>query len=209
MILQNRDREILKLCLEQQFLLSEHLEPMFSTYKQLRRRVTELKAQNYIKEDERGLLTKKNLIRLTHKGKTIALESGAINVSYLKNISPNLITHDALVTSVRLRLQGFWNAKFIPERAIQMEGVCPLPDGLFAFPTGKVIALEVENSDKGKTRFLKGLERWNTQSSLFFILYVCSNPTLELVVRHYLSLSSVNQPMGVAFRPPIYYSHFK
>jgi hypothetical protein len=96
----------------------------------------------------------------------------------LRRLNANTLIHDALVTSARLKLAQFWNAKFIPERAIKPKDFPEIPDGIFYFKSGKGVAIEVENSDKGRFRFLKLLSRWKFHPSMGAILYIASNPTL-------------------------------
>jgi hypothetical protein len=105
--------------------------------------------------------------------------------------------HDSLVTSARLRLSQFWDAEFVPERAIKVRDFPEVPDGIFFFRSGKGIALEVENSDKGRTRFLRLLERWREVPKVVFVLYVASHPKLFQILKSYIRSGPQDQPIGV------------
>jgi hypothetical protein len=84
----------------------------------------------------------------------------------LRRLNPKILDHDAKVTSARLRILQLWNATFVPERAIKAKDFPEIPDGIFFFPSGRGVALEIENSDKGRARFLRLLERWKDTPSI-------------------------------------------
>src|SRR4051812_42561918 len=108
MILQSRDRKILRKCYEQQFLLMEHVSQYFYQAKSMResyRRVQEMEAAGLIRREEIPVLGGKKLIRLTKLGIAIALENNAVEVPQGKRLDLTTLSHDSMVTHVRLRLE--------------------------------------------------------------------------------------------------------
>jgi hypothetical protein len=96
-------------------------------------------------------------------------------------------------------LQRLWDGHFIPERLIKDHGIDTIPDGLFVFPSGRAIAIEVENSDKGPSRFIRLAERWMDapSSTVIFVLYVASQKNISRSLERYLPRLPENPPMGV------------
>lgn len=198
MILQERDRRILRLCYEQQFVLTEHVEAFFSgSYRACRKRIQELVDSLYLHEELTSALGKKRIYRVTKLGAQVALETHACPVGQARVLQPATLVHDAIVTSVRIRLESFWNAQFICERAIKGKEYRQIPDGLFVFPSGKAIAIEVENSDKGRSRFSQNLNRWRDTQNVLFVLFIATNDSLSHSIQTCLGNAPQGRPMGV------------
>ncbi len=198
-ILQDRDRRILKLCYEQQFLLTEHVEKFFpnASYRACRMRVQELVKGNFLFEELTSTLGRKPIYRTTRTGAGVALESGATPHTPVRNLQLATLVHDSIVTSVRQRLEECWDAHFVCERAIKGKEYRQIPDGLFFFKSGKGIAIEVENSDKGRSRFIHLMNRWKDIPGIIFVLYVATQDTLFESIKKYLPSGPKEQPMGV------------
>jgi hypothetical protein len=198
-ILQERDRKILKLCYEQQFLMTDHVEKYFSnaSYRACRMRVQELVEGSFLREELTSTLGRKPIYRTTKTGTIIALENGATPHTPIKNLQLATLVHDAIVTSVRQRLEDYWDAQFICERAIKGNEYKQIPDGIFFFKSGKGIAIEVENSDKGRSRFIRLLSRWKEVPGILFVLYVATNDFLFESIKKHLKQAPTEQPMGV------------
>jgi hypothetical protein len=145
-----------------------------------------LKKAGFVTQEYHPVFGKYSLVRLTSLGSQIAEEFQTLKVAPVRKLNPNTLVHDALVTSARLKLSLYWNAKFIPERAIKPKEFPEIPDGIFYFRSGKGIAIEIENSDKGRFRFQKLLSRWKFHSSLGAILYIASNSPLFQTLCGYL-----------------------
>ncbi len=198
--IQTRDRKILKLCYEQQFILTEQVKRYFAndSYKECRRRIDELKQAGYLKNEITPILGKTEILRLTRIGRELAKEGTPFHVTELKKLRLVTLTHDAVVTEARLRLEAIWSlATFVPERAIKKNQFRQIPDGLFLFPSGNSIALEIENSDKGKTRFIKILKRWSDVPKVVFVLFIATHPILFESIKKWLPEGPKDQPMGV------------
>lgn len=197
--LQDRDKRIIRLCYEQQFILTEHAEKFFAgaSYRACRRRVQELADARYIREEPSASLGRKTVYRVTRLGTAVALESGATAIPQAGALQLATLVHDAVVTSVRLRLEEFWNARFVCERAIKGKEYREVPDGIFFFPSGRGIAIEVENSDKGRTRFLRLLQRWKDTPQIAFVLYVATSRELFEGIKRFLEHAPKDRPMGV------------
>lgn len=198
-MLQERDKAILRLCYEQQFVLTEHIETYFSqvSYQACRKRITELVSAFYLREELTQVLGKKPIYRVTKLGAAVALENGALPVGQARVLQATTLVHDSIVTSVRLRLQSFWDAKFTCERAIKGSEYRQIPDGIFTFRSGKGIAIEVENSDKGRNRFIGLLRRWRDTPHISFVLYVATNDSLFESIQKWLAHGPKEKPLGV------------
>lgn len=198
--LQGRDRELLRVCAEQQFLTLGQVRSFFSgsqLKRSARRRVAALRAAGLIRWCESPLGERQPILRVTSKGLSLAEDAGAALVKPRRHLPAATFIHDALVTSVRLRLQTFWKATFIPECAIR-EGEFPvIPDGVFAFTSGVAIALEVENSLKHKKRFVRLAQRWKDADSILAVLYVAKDETLRARLQSFITSAGVNKPLGL------------
>lgn len=212
-LLQKRDREILRLCYEQQFLFTDHVLGLFKnrSYRECRRRIAELRQAGFLREELASVLGRRPVLRLTQLGTQAAIEGGGSLVPQTKRLQPATLLHDAYVTGVRVRLEEFWpSARFIPERAIKKSEYRQIPDGIFTFPSGRGVAIEVENSDKGRTRFIQLMERWRDVGQIILVLYVATSDSLYQTVQRYLEAGPKDQPMGVVSwnvlstgRPPV------
>jgi hypothetical protein len=196
--LQKRDYDILRLCYDQRFLVREHLSPFFGSHHSAPyRRLKELESAHLMKRDYFPSVGRNYIARLTRLGERKVEDRFGIEFPPMKAMNLNNLAHDNLVTSARLRLAQLWDASFVPERAIQAKEYPEIPDGIFFFQSGKGIALEVENSDKGRTRFINRLERWRSASSISFILYVTPHRHLFKILSRYLQAAPAEQPIGV------------
>lgn len=200
MRIQERDKRILELCYEQQFLTLRQIKRFFFSNcapQNARKRVLELQEAGFLKREFNPVLGTKSLVRLDRLGVELIESQQPNRLNQNRIIRVGTLLHDELVTSVRLRLAERWNAKFVPERFIKKSGLPQIPDGLFYFPSGNAIAIEIENSDKGRTRFLTLLERWRDLQDIIFVLFVASRTELVPILKSYLSSGPKDQPLGL------------
>jgi DNA-binding MarR family transcriptional regulator len=198
-MLQKRDRELLRLTYEQQFLsvgqAHQFVYPdVAARIKQ--RRIFELERAGLIRRERGFGADRAGIIRLTQSGIKIAEIDRCERVPQLRKISAQTFFHDALVTSVRLRLAQFWGARWIPERLIKAESFAHIPDGVLVFPTGSIIAIEIENSPKGPKRFREIQERWRA-NPVKLCLYVASSEHMHRVLKKYLEAGPRDLPFGL------------
>lgn len=171
--LQPRDREILRCCYEQQFLMYEQIERFFSA-NNANRRILKLKQAGLLYSDKSAALLKQHLLRLTPAGLSIARGESPYDVPQSKKVDLLTLTHDRIVTDVRLRLRELWDGIWIPERALK-DKYTRIPDGLFQFDdTGKTVAVEIENSTKGQARFLTIMNEWARAEGVHIVLYIAT-----------------------------------
>jgi DNA-binding MarR family transcriptional regulator len=178
--IQKRDVEILRICHEQQFLTREHFRTFFNTHQSAAdRRLRKLIQADFIQIEFHPQWGREPILRLTRNGYYLAKKNHTLPEMGYPKLNLSCLIHDALVTSVRLRLSQFWSAHFVPERAIKnQQSAFEIPDGIFYFPSGRGIAIEIENSNKGKFRLLKLLDRWKAQPQIAAVLYVASTQEL-------------------------------
>jgi hypothetical protein len=193
MILQERDHGILGLCYQQQFLTVDQVSEFCfgGNSVEAYRRIAELEKSGLLRKEENSLVARFKLLRLTRLGTQIAEQKTLTKIPQRKGIAASRIIHDSIVTSARLRLMQLWQGVWIPERALKKEVYRELPDGIFLFRSGKKVAVEVENSLKGRARFLKRLEGWKG-SDIFLVLYIATNPELDLSLKALLKDAPAN-----------------
>ncbi|MEK6705769.1 MAG: hypothetical protein AABZ06_08270 [Bdellovibrionota bacterium] len=188
MILQERDKKILKICYEQQFLLSEQVHRYFFKDRKpqaMRHRLLMLERAGYIKRKPESTLDGKRLIRITRTGLRAITERIVIPVSQVNKPDVRTLRHDTVVTSVRLRLSEIWTGHWLPERVIKAEDFPQIPDGIFIFPSGKKVAIEVENTPKPRARFFEIMERWR-KVDVKLILYVATTQNIFRIIQRML-----------------------
>lgn len=203
MILQVRDREILSCIYEQRFLLMHHVENYFFKNKspaKARERILELGKSGFICKETNPILGNRKCIRLTQLGIQVVEEFHALILKQKRNLDFRTLNHDAIVSSVRLRIKQLWDGVWIPESALKIQEYPQIPDGVIVFPSRRKIAIEVENSAKGKERFLSLLNRWKSVD-IFLVLFVVTQPVLFQVIRKNLSVDSSGLPFGVVQWP--------
>lgn len=201
MILQKRDRELLLLCYEHRFLVGDVVREFFfaGNYYLARRRLRLLLEHKLLRETNNPGLSKSRILTLTPAGYRIAQSETKHVIRGSTRTGRATFFHDQLVTAVRLRLARFWSATFVPELALkQTEFNGEIPDGIFEFSSGAKIAIEVENSDKGKGRFQRLAARWAKYPDILLVLYVASSRSLYGCLKRYLeTLGSEAQPLGL------------
>lgn len=188
MILQERDRRILQLCYEQGFLTVEHLHRGFfpgagmgAAY----RRVRELEAGGLLRRSRVSVLSGQQVILPTPTGVEIARGLSACEVPVRKKPLLHTLDHDALVTSVRLRLQeiyGVATSTWVPEGHLKRKGGEQVPDGVLYLGPTQQIYVEVENSIKGGKRLVSILDQYRRNSARIPVLYVAASSTIERVL---------------------------
>lgn len=198
-LLTERDKGILRLCYEQQFLLRDHLEPFFEgcSIRRINFRLQQLIDGGYLRREHYPELGLQSIYRLTSVGIKLTQDLNPRTRRYLSKINSTTLFHDALVTSCRLKFSKIWTAQFHPERELKESEFPEIVDGLWRFQSGKFVALEVECSDKGRKRFLRRLHNLGRIESITLILYVVPNERMLSIVRTYLKDSPSEQPSGV------------
>ncbi len=197
--LQKRDYDILQCCYEQKFLLLGHVERFFFTgcaTQNARQRVLELEKSGLLRIQTSPVFGRKKILRLTQDGKGLSLSQTDHKLPYLKTLDTKTLSHDAFVTTVRLRLSELWDGIWIPELALKGHEYADIPDGVFLFNSGKKVLVEIENSLKGKSRyrelFLK-LEKLK----IFFCLYVATEDYVFNSLKRLIEVYPKNIPLGL------------
>lgn len=199
MKLQQRDLEILCCCYEQQFLTIEQIEGFYfksAHGNKARERVRELSKAGLVRTEKSQLASIGKIVRLTKAGEKLAAANVALAVPQARKLDLATLMHDSIVTSVRLRLRELWDGRWIPERALRDKYEI-IPDGIVQFESGFSIAVEIENSLKGKARFLGLIETWSKVESVSLILYVATSRQLERLIHGYLQERSVEKMFGL------------
>ena len=197
--LQSRDRHLINLTYEQQFLgVAQAHEFILSgmVLREKQRRIQELERAGFIRRERSLGCDRSGIIRLTKSGIKLAEINRTERIPQLRKISIQTLHHDSIVTAVRLRLAQLWNATWIPERLIKADDYPQVPDGILVFPSGTTLAIEVENSPKGPKRFREIQERWRS-NPIKLCLYVASSDVMFRIVKNYLELGPKDLPFGL------------
>ncbi len=208
---QIRDQGILDTCYEQNFLMIDQIRRYFFKGLSARRARQRLKilVNHGLIRREYGMDSDR-FVRLTSSGVKRAEQGRGILIPQRKKLDANTFHHDACVTAVRLRLNELWLGKWLPEALLKSESFPHIPDGVWIFPSGKQIAIEVENSPKGPDRFHKIQARWRNSSALL-VLYVTTSNEMHRIVKSYLETGPQDLPFGLvtlddleAGKPPVW-----
>ena len=191
MKLQPRDRKILGLIYDHGFVLQRHVLRLFPNYTETRRRINELKRAGWLSEELSHVTYGKEL-RLTKKGRLVAEADSPYRFPQIKFLNPHYYFHDSFVISTRMRLEELWNGTWIPEKSYRGHQK-EVPDGIFLFPSGKKIYVEVENSMKSRARFLAKHSRYNDHAALL-ILYVTTQKIVLNGIKSFIKRN--NNPMA-------------
>jgi hypothetical protein len=190
MILQERDRKILQLCYEQGFLTVEHLHRGFFSKAGMGaayRRVRELEAGGFLRRSKVSVLSGQSMILPTVSGVGIARAISEFEVPVRKRPLLHTLDHDALVTSVRLRLCELYvdsSPVWTPEGHLKRQGGELIPDGLLRLTRGRTMVVEVENSQKSKKRIVSILDHHVKNHSDKLVVYVAANRTIEACLQN-------------------------
>ncbi|HAR41852.1 MAG TPA: hypothetical protein DCS07_04360 [Bdellovibrionales bacterium] len=193
----SRDEELLKCCYEHNFLLFEHVADGFfegKTYQSGWNRIRDLRGLGLISCESNAALGQRKVLRLTKQGEKYVQHLDPMPVRQKEALSLATFEHDVLLLSVRQRLMKLWDGKWIPEGALKKQDFIEVPDGIVVFSSGKRIAIEVERTPKGKTRFMGLLDRWR-KIDVLMVLYVVDSPKMFSILKSYLR----EGPTDVAF----------
>ena len=191
--IQKRDKKILTLIYEHSFLLRAHIRRLFPNDAETRRRIIELKNNHYIREVPSPIACSGQVIRLTQHGIRFVEEYYPTRIEQIRHLSPTKHQHDSHVIHVRLRLEELWNGNWIAENLLPRARE-EIPDGIFVFPSGKRIFIELENSLKSRKRFL---DRLYVFKEKILVLYIASSPTLERSLKRYLKSAESLPPLAL------------
>ena len=110
MILQERDRSLLQVCSEHQFLMFEHVEHFFfpdASARRARERLLELERAGLIRREKPISVADRTVIRVTPEGQRLVAPQTRKNVQ-IRKLDLSTLEHDAHVASLRLRLAQLW-----------------------------------------------------------------------------------------------------
>lgn len=185
---QDRDYTILRICHEQGFLTIDQVNQYIfqnCAYQITTRRIRELENVGLLKSELTPVFGNKKILRLSSVGHKVLREQIPALARHQRPLPLATMFHDHFVTSLRLRLENLWDGNWIPERHLKSTGFPQIPDGVFRFPSGIEIALELENSDKGRRRFNSLQMRWKN-TKVILVLYVVTHDLLFNRILTYL-----------------------
>ena len=185
MIITERDTEILKMCLEQKFLLLRHIAKKFfpdslSMYKVPARRVNLLMRQGYLKavkprvgHDTLYLTTAKGVKHL----KSLDLSNG---LRPLDGVDLKIYEHDVWVTDTRIILERSPGLIWTPERVLKHKTERrKVPDGLADDGRENSFVIEIERTLKSKRYYERVLiDTWVKNEGISAFLYLVGKKSM-------------------------------
>lgn len=196
---QERDNRILRLSYEQRVLTA----PMIRKFifrdideRAYRRRLLLLEKAGLIRLDQRVQYYGNRLVQLTRAGRIVVESALGIRIPQTQKLDLNTLLHDAAVTTVRLRLEELWDGRWLPESLLKSEELRQIPDGLWLFPNGNRVAVEVERTPKGPTRFHELQSRWRGVR-VRIVLVVAMGEAMEQQARKYIETGPADLPFGL------------
>ena len=186
--IQQRDKDLLKICFEQKFLNKQQIREWVSIRGGLnksesaeriaRRRLNQLKALGLI-ETQQHQLSKKEYVNVTATGVRYLIDLGLIpeNAKHAE-VDAHTINHDSMVTNIRLccmkhHLFEAWQS----DRCLKLQDKNQIPDAVVSFFAPKQnktvfaaieVELTVKQRDRLKTVF-KSYDKSDYQLVLYFM----------------------------------------
>ncbi|HOG24000.1 MAG TPA: hypothetical protein PK590_05060 [Candidatus Omnitrophota bacterium] len=185
MIITERDTEILKMCLEQKFLLLRHIAKKFfpeslSMYKVPARRVNLLMRQGYLKavkprvgHDTLYLTTAQGVKHL----RSLDLSNG---LRPLDGVDLKIYEHDVWVTDARIVLERSPGLIWTPERVLKHKTERrKVPDGLADDGRENSFVIEIERTLKSKRYYDRVLiDTWVKNEGISAFLYLVGKKSM-------------------------------
>ena len=198
----DRDKQILRLCLEQKFLTFGHVESFFperAAKFSASKRIAALRDAGMIRVDPSHVLQRHLIVTLTRYGEVLAGDGCPIELDMGLKAQRSTLDHDAIVTSARLSFSTlFPGSKWLPERAIKPMKLDYLPDGIVELTSGERIAIEVENSIKWKARYHALMyKNWADLPRFDKVLFIATNDKIAAAIGQCLSASPEHPTFGV------------
>lgn len=192
-----RDEQILRVCYEHQFLdYDVAAKGFFDGRKDSSCRRLKLLTEAGLLKTERvkGDLTRRLIYRLTSTGREAAERLTTVRVRPVSRLKLATLDHDSMVTLSRIRISELWKGQWTPESNLKSEEYEEIPDGIFTFNSGAQVAIEIENSLKGRERYQRLFERWDRLRP-FLVLYVVTPSCDYASIQRFVS----DKPRGVPF----------
>lgn len=175
----------------------EHYFFIRADQRRARERMLELERAGYIRRQKIYGETPTTLLRLTPSGLSIISKRNEFQINPRSKVDLVTLEHDLRLIDIRMRVDEHWtNYLWIPEKAIRRAEYPEIPDALCIFKSGRIIAIELENSMKSEERIIRLLSRWrNTDVSL--VLYFTTTPGIFKKFLKIIKSHEFETPIGV------------
>lgn len=185
---QERDKEMAKTIYEEQFLRLSTISRFFfnESFQSASKRVLKLVNLRLFRFEKLNLPGAPKVVRLTPNGVKLARSVSPFEVKQKRKVPLSTFEHDSVVSMTRLKLKEYFDASWIPEKALKSHNLKKIPDGILLFQSGRRIAVEVENSVKSKDRYLEMWREWESHDFLL-VLYVTTNDIVHKAIQKRMS----------------------
>lgn len=205
LVLNSRDKRLLEVIRDHLFLPSDVAQQYLfgsTTRRGFDRRKKQLIDHGLIRSERLSISTRRTILTLTKRGFDLAQQGFPIDLPKNQTIDLRSMEHDNLVIQTRFRLLEFWDAVWLPERTLKSERLSRIPDGIIKFDSGKMIAVELENTPKGPKRFNEIQRSWiSTEFDL--VLYVAASQGLFESIKDYLRTGPKDDLFGLISFPDL------
>ena len=186
--LSTRDREILRITYEEQFVSLGVLAKFLfgGSIKLASRRVLKLVRLRLLRPETLRLPSNPKVLRLAPIGQRMAKTISSFEIRQKRRVPLSTFEHDAWVIHSRLELGRRFEGLWVPEKAIKAHNLRKVPDGILVFPSGKRIAIEVENSLKSKSRYRDLWETWGSEGFMV-VLYIATRGSIASALRRLMT----------------------
>lgn len=133
------------------------------------------------------------ILRLSRQGIAVAEEGRSTRIDQRFRLAASQFSHASKVLHTRLAIEPHWQGKWIPESALG-RGKCEIPDGIWRFPSGAEIYIELENSTKAPKRFLSRLHAFTVP---ILTLYVAASEEVRRSIERHLLAGRELPPVGL------------
>ena len=118
------------------------------------KRILQMRKEGLLQELRTGSLDNQKIFFLTRKGLALLGQYGSSSGLSLPEVNLRELSHDLLVTDIRIKFHEMGLSDWISERSFTQERQGKgIPDGAFLVPTKGVIGIELELSQKRRTLY--------------------------------------------------------
>lgn len=152
-------------------------------YVTARNRISTLSKLGLI-EIHQNIFCKEQVLSLTEFGAGFVQKLGGNKMAIVKNLRDREVVHDFQIQNIYLRFRNLGYSNFISERKVREQSLFDeiYPDLVMVRNNDKALMVEVELTQKSKTRMDRILSNYSTSTYTSKLLYICSREGIKKAV---------------------------
>lgn len=152
-------------------------------YVSARNRISVLNKLGLIKIHD-NIFCKEQVLGLTSFGANFVQNLGGNKMEVIKNLNDKELTHDFKIQNVYLRFRNLGYSNFLSERKIKDQNLFNKlqPDLVMIKNDNKAVMIEIELTQKSKSRIDKILTNYSNNQYTNMLLYICSKEAIKNAV---------------------------